>query len=254
MKKALALRTENLTKVFPPRDIIKNCNLSIERGTIYGLLGPNGAGKTTIFKLLSGLLQPTMGKVFVLGKDMDSEREQILSEVGSIIETPVFYEHLSATENLQIHLAYMKHPPKKLDAVLAKVGLHHAGVQPVAKFSLGMRQRLAIARAIIHEPKLLILDEPLNGLDPMGIRDMRNLFMQLVKEHGMTLLISSHVLTEIEHIADTIGIIKEGTIIHEVSMSNLKAEYSSGLEEYFMEIMAGRTEDVPSYDIGIEKA
>ena len=243
MNKSLAVQTKKLTKVFPGNEAVKNCNMNVERGTIYGLLGPNGAGKTTLFKIISGLLTPTMGNAQVLGKDIVSERDIILSEIGTIIETPIFYEHLSAAENLGIHLAYMKKKPEDIDTVLSKVGLSNTGVQPVSKFSLGMRQRLAIARAIIHKPELLILDEPINGLDPMGIREMRDFFIALVKEQNMTLLISSHILTEIEHIADTIGIIKDGTIVREVSMAELKSESPSGLEDYFMDIMTGRKEN-----------
>lgn len=243
MNKSLAVQTKKLTKVFPGNEAVKNCNMNVERGTIYGLLGPNGAGKTTLFKIISGLLTPTMGNAQVLGKDIVSERDIILSKIGTIIETPIFYEHLSAAGNLGIHLAYMKKKPGDIDAVLSKVGLSNTGVQPVSKFSLGMRQRLAIARAIIHKPELLILDEPINGLDPMGIREMRDFFIALVKEQNMTLLISSHILTEIEHIADTIGIIKDGTIVREVSMAELKSESPSGLEVYFMDIMTGRKEN-----------
>ena len=243
MNKSLAVQTKKLTKVFPGNEAVKNCNMNVERGTIYGLLGPNGAGKTTLFKIISGLLTPTMGNAQVLGKDIVSERDIILSKIGTIIEPPIFYEHLSAAGNLGIHLAYMKKKPGDIDAVLSKVGLSNTGVQPVSKFSLGMRQRLAIARAIIHKPELLILDEPINGLDPMGIREMRDLFIALLKEQNMTLLISSHILTEIEHIADTIGIIKDGTIVREVSMAELKSESPSGLEEYFMDIMTGRKEN-----------
>ena len=242
MNKSLAVQTKKLTKVFPGNEAVKNCSINVERGTIYGLLGPNGAGKTTLFKIISGLLTPTMGNAQVLGKDIVSERDIILSEIGTIIETPIFYEHLSAAKNLGIHLAYMKKKPEDIDTVLSKVGLSNTGVQPVSKFSLGMRQRLAIARAIIHKPQLLILDEPINGLDPMGIREMRDFFIALVKEQNMTLLISSHILTEIEHIADTIGIIKDGTIVREVSMAELKSESPSGLEDYFMDIMTGRIE------------
>lgn len=243
MNKSLAVQTKKLTKVFPGNEAVKNCNMNVERGTIYGLLGPNGAGKTTLFKIISGLLTPTMGNAQVLGKDIVSERDIILSKIGTIIETPIFYEHLSAAGNLGIHLAYMKKKPGDIDAVLSKVGLSNTGVQPVSKFSLGMRQRLAIARAIIHKPELLILDEPINGLDPMGIREMRDFFIALVKEQNMTLLISSHILMEIEHIADTIGIIKDRTIVREVSMAELKSESPSGLEDYFMDIMTGRKEN-----------
>ena len=243
MNKSLAVQTKKLTKVFPGNEAVKNCSINVERGTIYGLLGPNGAGKTTLFKIISGLLTPTMGNAQVLGKDIVSERDIILSEIGTIIETPIFYERLAATGNLGIQLAYMKKKPEDIDTVLSKVGLSNTGVQPVSKFSLGMRQRRAIARAIIHKPQLLILDEPINGLDPMGIREMRDFFIALVKEQNMTLLISSHILTEIEHIADTIGIIKDGTIVREVSMAKLKSESPSGLEDYFMDIMTGRIEN-----------
>lgn len=243
----LIIETKKLTKTFRGKEVIKCCNMSVEEGTVYGFLGANGAGKTTVFKLLSGLLTPTMGKALVLGLDVVSERTKLLSEIGTLIETPVFYEHLSATENLKIHLAYMGKEGEDIADILSKVGLDDTGIQPVSTFSLGMRQRLAIARAIVHKPKLLILDEPINGLDPMGIREMRDLFLNLVKIQGMTLLISSHILTEIEHIADTIGVIVKGTIVKELSMAKVKAEYPSGLEDYFMDIMAGRKENENTY-------
>lgn len=247
MNNTFIIETKNLTKTFHKKEIISGCNMSVEKGTIYGFLGANGAGKTTVFKLLSGLLIPTMGKIQVLGMDIVSQRDSILSEIGTLIETPIFYEHLSATENLKVHLAYMGKNRGDIAGVLSKVGLNDTGVQPVSTFSLGMRQRLAIARAIIHMPKLLILDEPINGLDPMGIREMRDLFVELVKTQGMTLLISSHILTEVEHIADTIGVIANGTIIREVSMAKVKAQYPSGLEDYFMGIMTGRKENENTY-------
>lgn len=240
MNETFVVQAERLTKVFPPREAVRNCSLRIESRTIYGLLGPNGAGKTTLFKILSGLLRPTAGTALVLGKDVVTEREGILSGIGTIIETPVFYEHLSAADNLRIHLAYMNRADGDIDAALSLAGLQGAGGQPVSTFSLGMRQRLAVARAIVHRPRLLILDEPLNGLDPIGIRDMRGLLVRLVKEQGMTLLISGHVLAEIEQIADTIGIIKDGTIIQEASMAQLRSAYPAGLEDYFMDVLAGR--------------
>lgn len=247
MSNNLVIETKKLTKTFHGKEVIKCCNMGVEEGTVYGFLGANGAGKTTVFKLLSGLLTPTMGKALVLGLDVVSERTKLLSEIGTLIETPVFYEHLSATENLKIHLAYMGKEGEDIADILSKVGLDDTGIQPVSTFSLGMRQRLAIARAIVHKPKLLILDEPINGLDPMGIREMRDLFLNLVKIQGMTLLISSHILTEIEHIADTIGVIVKGTIVKELSLAKVKAEYPSGLEDYFMDIMAGRKENENTY-------
>ncbi|MGG3806266.1 ABC transporter ATP-binding protein [Metabacillus fastidiosus] len=243
MNNISAVKVENLTKTFDGNEVIKNCNMNVQKGTIYGFLGVNGAGKTTVFKMLSGLLTPTMGNAQVLEMDVMSQRSEILRNIGTIIETPIFYEHLSATENLEIHLAYMEADDTDIDSVLAKVGLNNTGKQPVSKFSLGMLQRLAIARAIIHKPKLLILDEPINGLDPIGIREMRELFLDLVKNQGMTLLISSHILSEIEHIADTIGVIVNGTVIREVSLAEVKAEYPNGLEDYFIDIMTGGISD-----------
>ncbi|MGG5314615.1 ABC transporter ATP-binding protein [Enterococcus sp. AZ072] len=239
MNSNLAVETDNITKTFLTHEVLKNCSIHIEKGTIYGFLGTNGAGKTTLFKILSGLLIPTAGSAQVLGINVVSESKSVLGEIGTIIDTPIFYEHLSATENLKIHLEYMGKKNEDIEAVLSQVGLKYSNEQPVSKFSLGMRQRLAIARAIVHKPKLLILDEPINGLDPMGIKEIRNLFVTLVKEQKMTLLISSHILTEIEYIADTIGVIVDGTIIKEVPMMGIRAQYPSGLEDYFIDIMNG---------------
>ncbi len=239
MNNILSVKVEKLTKTFDGKEVIKNCSMNVRKGTIYGFLGANGAGKTTVFKILSGLLTPTIGKVQVIGMDVTSQRSDILRNIGTLIETPIFYEHLSATENLEIHLAYMGEDGADIASLLSRVGLNNTGAQPVSIFSLGMRQRLAIARAIIHKPKLLILDEPINGLDPMGIREMRELFLDLVHQQDMTILISSHILSEIEHIADTIGVIVNGTVVREVSLAEVKAESPSGLEDYFMDIMAG---------------
>ena len=240
MNHNMAVQVENLTKTFDSNEVIKNCNMSVQSGTIYGFLGANGAGKTTVFKMFAGLLTPTMGKVQVFGMDVTSQKTEILKKMGILIETPIFYEHLSAHENLEIHLAYMGADKKDITSMLGKVGLPNTRSQPVAKFSLGMRQRLAIARAMIHEPELLILDEPVNGLDPIGIREMRELFLDLAKNHGMTLIISSHILTEIELIADTIGVIVNGRVIREVALSEIKKEFPTGLEDFFIDLMTGR--------------
>jgi len=176
MNNVMAVKTENLIKTFSGIEVIKGCTMNVPKGCIYGLLGANGAGKTTIFKLLMGFLTPTAGKAEVLNMDVISCRNEILKSVGSIIEVPVFYEHLSARENLEIHLSYMN-VTGDISSALEMVGLKSTNNQPVSKYSLGMRQRLGIARALIHKPKLLILDEPINGLDPMGIREMRELFI-----------------------------------------------------------------------------
>lgn len=239
MENTLVVKTDNLTKSYSNIEAVNHCNISIAKGSIYGLLGENGAGKTTIFKLLTGLLIPTMGKAEVLGMDITKCRSDILKNIGSIIEVPVFYERLSAVKNLEIHLAYMGVSGLEINSVLEMVGLSNTNNQPVSQFSLGMRQRLGIARALIHKPKLLILDEPVNGLDPTGIREMRKLFLKLKQEENMTILISSHILSEVEHVADTIGIIAKGKIIEEVTLSEVIQKFPNGLEDYFFNIMKG---------------
>ncbi|QGH32869.1 ATP-binding cassette domain-containing protein [Gracilibacillus salitolerans] len=226
------VKVENLTKTFNKQEVIKPCNMSVNKNSIYGFLGPNGAGKTTIFKMLIGLLSPTTGRIEVLGMNGNKQRE-MLRNIGSMIETPVFYEHLPAETNLDIHLSYMGVKDGDISSALEEVGLNHVGNQPVSQFSFGMRQRLGIARAIVHKPKLLVLDEPINGLDPMGIRDMRNLFPSLVNRYDMTILLSSHILNEMEHVADTIGIITNGTIVEEVNLKLIQREHPEGLENYF---------------------
>lgn len=169
-----AVRTHNLFKDYKEKNVISNCNMNVKRGKIYCLVGQNGAGKTTLFKMLLGLTSATQGTAIVLGMDSEKDHLEILSRTGSLIETPVFYEHLSAKENLRIHLEYMKcNNADKIENVLEKVGLKDSSTQIVSTFSLGMRQRLAVARALIHEPELLILDEPVNGLDPVGMQLFR---------------------------------------------------------------------------------
>jgi ABC-2 type transport system ATP-binding protein len=234
-----ALQTNHLVKCFGKIEVIKDCSMRIEQGTIYGFLGANGAGKTTIFKLLTGLLKPDSGSTEILGIDMLKNRDRMLSQIGSLIESPTFYEHLSARKNLEIHLAYMNTSGFGVEKALQMVGLSDVEEQAVAKFSLGMRQRLGIARALIHKPKILILDEPINGLDPMGVKAMRELFLSLTKENGMTILISSHILSEIEHIANKIGVIVDGKMVCESDLEQIKAVHKGSLEDYFFSIMSG---------------
>lgn len=233
------LKVRNVAKVFDGREMIHGMNLSVERGMIYGLLGVNGAGKTTTFKMITGLLRPDSGEIIFSGTSVSGQDKGFLREMGILIETPVFYEHLSARENLELHLQYMGCGVDKIEEVLNRAGLQNTGRQPVSKFSLGMRQRLAIARAISHEPKLLVLDEPVNGLDPVGIRQMRELFLSLARESGMTLLISGHILSEIEHVADRVGVLADGFIAKEVSMDQVRKDCPEGLEDYFFNIMNG---------------
>ena len=233
------VQTKDLVKVFHGREVISHLNMHVKRETIYGFLGENGAGKTTVLKMLMGLLTLTSGQIDVNGLDVSSNRKTVLKNIGSIIETPIFYEHLTAVQNLELHQSYMQISHNDIDETLQLVGLNQATKQHVSEFSLGMKQRLGIARAILHRPKLLLLDEPINGLDPIGIRQMRELFEKLVKEQRMTIIISSHILSEIEQIADTIGVITSGRIEREVSIAEVKNKYPNGLEDYFFQLMNG---------------
>jgi len=233
-----AIEIHGLRKAFDSLEVIKGCNMSVSEGVIYGFLGAHGAGKTTVFKMLTGLLRKDGGTIKVLGLDIETHRNKILKNLGSSIETPVFYEHLSAEENLKIHLEYMG-VAGDIRKVLKMVGLDGIDNRSVSKFSLGMRARLAMARSIIHNPKVLILDEPVNGLDPQGIREIRDLFTRLTQEYGMTILLSSHILGEVAHIADTVGILASGIVVRQSDMTDIKSQYPKGLEDYYFEVTGG---------------
>ena len=233
------IQVNNLTKCFGEKEVLRDCSMTLSRGTIYGLLGMNGAGKTTLFKLLTGLLCPDYGSIEILGSDMLKERDKMLARIGSLIEAPVFYEHLSAHKNLELHLSYMGTAGMGAEKALQMVGLTGIGKKAVSAFSLGMRQRLGIARDIVHEPELLVLDEPINGLDPMGIKQMRELFVNLVREKKTTILFSSHILSETEHIADTVGVLSGGKIVDEADLKELKERKQGSLEDYFFTLMTG---------------
>ena len=235
MSLPLAVETNNLKKGFGGMETIRSCDMHIKSGTIYGFLGENGAGKTTVFKMLSGILRATTGSIKICGLDIGTQRTEVLKQIGTLIETPVFYEHLSAVENLRLHLSYMGGTGLDPQSALKLVGLNDTGKRAASKFSLGMRQRLAIARAISHQPQLLILDEPINGLDPTGIKEIRDLFCNLVSQNHMTILLSSHSLSEVEQVADTIGFITKGRLVEETPLSELQERYPTGLEKYFME-------------------
>lgn len=239
MSNELAVSTRQLTKTFSGTEVIRGCNMSVEKGTIYGFVGKNGAGKTTVIKILLGLLKPTTGEAAVLGLNPAKNNLEVLRRTGSLVETPIFYEHLSAANNLQIHLEYMGVGDTDIEQILKMVGLVNVGTQPVSTFSLGMRQRLGIARALVHKPELLILDEPINGLDPVGIKEMRELFLCLAKQKGITILLSSHILSEVEQIADRIGFIVDGIVVQEISPLEIRESYPAGLEDYFMQIVNG---------------
>lgn len=238
-----AIAARHLTKSFGGKEVIHDCSLSVEQGSLYGVLGRNGAGKTTLFKLLLGLQHPTAGSSSIMGLDSIQDRAAVLRRTGSLIETPVFYEHLSAVENLRLHLAYMEKEADPLP-VLEQVGLGDVGCQPVSEFSLGMRQRLGIARALVHQPEVLMLDEPINGLDPVGIRELRVLFLHLAKEKGVTILFSSHILSEVEQLADHVGIMAGGKMIQEAGMEDLRRRHPAGMESYLLSVMQGGEADV----------
>lgn len=217
------LKTYRLGKTIKGKDLITDVNMTIHRGEIYGFLGQNGAGKTTVMKMIASILKPTVGEIELFGKPLHAGNVELLKRMGSIIEYPIFYDRLTALENMELHCEYMGYYNKKaIGEALDMVNLIGAENKPVKEFSLGMRQRLGIARAIVTKPELLLLDEPINGLDPVGIRDMRNLFTMLSKQYGIAILVSSHILGEIEHIADTVGVIHQGRMVQEVSMDQLR--------------------------------
>lgn len=217
------LRTNNLTKVFKEKKVVSDVNMNIKKGEIYGFLGPNGAGKTTVMKLITNLIKPTSGEIEVFGEKLTNSSFEILKRMGTIIEYPVFYDKLTAEENLDLHLEYMGyHDKSAIGNVIDMVNLKNIEGKAVKDFSVGMKQRLGIARAIMTKPEFILLDEPINGLDPIGIKEFRNLFKMLSKEYGMTILISTHILAEIEQMADTIGVIDDGKLIEEVSMNSIR--------------------------------
>lgn len=220
---SFVIETKQLTKVYGEQDVVKAVNIHVKKGRIYGLLGRNGAGKTTIMKMILGLTPITSGKVDVFGQDIKGREKQVFPRIGAIIETPGFYPNLTGTENLEI-FAKLRGTvgPNAVKKALEVVGLPYKDKKLFSKYSLGMKQRLGIANAILHDPELLILDEPTNGLDPIGIAEMRNFIKELSVERGKTILISSHILSEIALLADDIGIIDHGLLLEENSMKELK--------------------------------
>ena len=223
------LTTNDLTKKVKGRELVSKVNMHISKGQIYGFLGPNGAGKTTTMKLLTNLWKPTSGEIMIFGQKLMPDSYEVLKRMGSIIEFPTFYEELSAKDNLKLHCEYMGYySPDCVEHALEMLGLSEDAEKKTKEFSLGMRQRLGIARAVLTRPELLILDEPTNGLDPAGMKQIRELLKMLCQEYGITILISSHLLSEIESIAHTIGVISHGKILNEISMreiSDLGLEY-----------------------------
>lgn len=221
--KDVILKTYNITKKYGNQIAINNVNMTIKKGEIYGFIGQNGAGKTTLIRLITGLIHKTNGDIELLGASSENELNKARTMIGSLIETPSFYNNMTARENLEVSRRIRNIPGNKcVDEVLELVGLKNIEKKKVKNFSLGMKQRLGIANAIMGNPRLLILDEPINGLDPMGIVEIRELLKKINKEKDMTILISSHILSELSELATTYGIISNGKLIEEITSQELK--------------------------------
>jgi len=217
------VETRQLTKIYGGVKRVHQVNLCVETGQIYGFLGPNGAGKTTTLKMLLGLIKPTEGTVRIFGKDLSKHRPTILNQTGSLIESPSYYGHLTGLENMRVMQRLRNAPAKNIDKVLQIVRLENQKHKQADQYSLGMKQRLGIAMALLAFPKLLILDEPTNGLDPSGIGEIRELIKSLPGQYGITVLLSSHLLSEIEQIATSVGIISDGRLMYQGTMQELQA-------------------------------
>lgn len=216
------VQTNKLTKTIGEKNLVTNVSMHVKKGEIYGFLGPNGAGKTTVMKLLTNLWKPTEGSIELFGEKLTSTSYEVLKRMGGMIEFPTFYEHLSGRENLALHCEYMGYyNTGSIENAMELLGLNNTGKKSVREYSLGMKQRLGLARAVLCKPELLILDEPTNGLDPAGIKQIRDLLRMLCTEYGITIIVSSHILSEIESIADTIGVINRGVLVQEIAMQEI---------------------------------
>lgn len=217
------LQTDHLTKRIDGKEIVTDVNLHIKKGEIYGFLGPNGAGKTTVMKMLTNLWKPTEGRIELFGETLTPQSYEVLKRIGSIIEFPVFYDHMTGYDNLKMHCEYMGYYHHgSIENALDMLELSEAAKKPVKNYSLGMKERLGIARAILCRPELLILDEPTNGLDSAGMKQIRSLLKMLCTEYGITIMLSTHILSEIEPVADTVGVIHHGRMIQEISMKEIE--------------------------------
>ena len=216
------IETQNLTKTYGDFTAVSHLNLHIRKGSVYGFLGPNGAGKSTTMKMFLGLTHPTEGSFQIDGKTYPSDRVTILKEVGSFIEAPAFYGNLTGEENLEIICKILGLPKSSVSDALELVGLTQFRKRLAKKYSLGMKQRLGLAGALIGKPPILILDEPTNGLDPVGIHEIRTLIKSLPRQYDCTVLVSSHLLPEVELMADDIGILNHGRLLFEGTMEKLK--------------------------------
>ena len=222
-RKIMVIDTQGLSFNFGSQQVVKSLSLQVPEGSIYGFLGPNGAGKTTTIKLLLNLLKTEEGSIRIFDKDLQSNRIAILAQIGSLIEQPAIYLHLTGKENLMNRALLLEVPESRVDEMLALVHLKDAANKKAGKYSLGMKQRLGIALALLPDPKLLILDEPTNGLDPNGIIEVRELLIKLVTKHNKTVFVSSHLLAEVERMATHVGIIDHGELLFQGSIKDLEA-------------------------------
>jgi ABC-2 type transport system ATP-binding protein len=238
----MVISTEGLTFNFGKQTVVKALSLQVPEGSIYGFLGPNGAGKTTTIKLLLNLLKTQEGSIHIFEKELKSNRIQILAQIGSLIEQPAIYLHLSGKENLLNRALLLEISEKRVDEMLSLVHLTNAAHKKAGQYSLGMKQRLGIALALLPDPKLLILDEPTNGLDPNGIIEVRELLIRLVNQHQKTVFISSHLLAEVERMATHVGIINNGELLFQGSIKDLEA-----LSQPMVQIETDNTVDAANF-------
>ncbi len=232
------VRTNGLTKRYKDNLSVNNLDMVVKEGRVYGFLGPNGAGKSTTLKMLLDLVKPTAGEIELFGRRLNSQsRTSILKNIGSLIESPSYYGHLTGKENLKILQTLLDVPEENIDEVLRIVRLDRQSNKKVSAYSLGMKQRLGLAGALLSFPKLLILDEPTNGLDPAGIQEMRELVCSLPEKYGMTVIVSSHLLSEIDQMAEDIGIIANGKMMYQGALNLLhETDSSKSLEEIFLDL------------------
>lgn len=207
----LILETKNLSKTYDQQMAVHNICMRVRKNTVYGLLGPNGAGKSTLMKMLVGIIRPTEGQILFEGENLS---RRCLSQIGSLIEAPALYGNLTARENLMVHTRLLGIPEERIDEVLDIVDLKNTGKKRAAKFSMGMKQRLGIAIALLNHPSLVILDEPTNGLDPFGVKELRELIASF-PSRGITVVLSSHILSEVEQVVDEVGIISNGNLLYQ---------------------------------------
>ena len=221
MREELIIETQDLSYIFGNQKVLDQVSIKVSPGSIYGFLGPNGAGKTTTIKLLLNLLHSSEKNIFLFGEELNKNRIKILSKIGSLIEQPAIYAHLSGRENLINRARLLQLNVKQIDEILGLVDLRESAGKKAGKYSLGMKQRLGIGLALLADPSLLILDEPTNGLDPNGIKEVRQLLQKLVKDHGKTVFISSHLLSEVEKLTTHVGIINRGRLLFQGTMDQL---------------------------------